>query len=961
LEVNNIYGKYSMVKNNKLAVVTLFAALVHSSGALAAQRINLTEQHGISAIVDSQQLLTQQGENQYTSTYSSENISGKQRVKYQQFFQGIPIFGESVVATANDQGQYSELSGHYIANISKDIKSTVPNVSVEVAKRSALGLNALSVDSQQVSQHSSKLYVWLTADEKAHLVWLISYMHDGVTPSKPHVIVDAHTGTVLDHWDGLNHVEATGPGGNLRTGRYQFGQGKRYPAFEVTESNGICQLDSASVVTYDMNHQTTGGRVHKFSCYENNSREVNGSYSALNDAHAFGQISFEMYEDWFNTAPISQKLKLRVHYGRAYEGAFWDGQQMTFGDGATAYHNMVALDVVAHEVSHGFTQQNSDLVYRNQSGGLNESFSDIAAAAAIYYAEGDYNWLIGDRIKKNSGARRYMNNPIQDGVSIDHVSQYRDGMDVHHSSGIYNKAFYLLATKDDWNIKKAFEVMVKANRLYWNANATFDSAGADVYRAAKDLGYCVDDIIDALSEVGINNVGGRTGQFCVIIEPPPIYAEFDYASDFLSVNFTNKTSLELGIVSNYWAFGDGRTSSMEHPTHTYAQSGSYNVSLTVINNAGETNSTAKVITVVNSSDSCDIALWDPLANYEIGVEVKHNDTIYQSTWWSHGADPEVFSNVWSKKTTCPSDPYDKIQAKFSYVNTGWLVNFTSESTSDKEIIDYDWDFGDNSDGSFFGKTAIRLYEQDGTYIVTLKVTDVDGNTSSSHQQVSVILGNPAPVADFTYIVENLTVNLVSSSTDNGEIETTQWQFGDGSMASGEIQSHTYSLAGEYLITIKVTDDQGTSTEKSMLIIVGQVDNNKAPVAKFAYALNLFQVKFTDLSTDDHGVVSYSWNFGDSNSSEEQHPNHNYGVAGSYQVQLTVNDEQGQSNTTSQTITLKNDDVCNVIAWNASTVYWGDDQASKNGNIYQAKWYTKNEDPIDNSGQWEVWKLMGNCN
>lgn len=228
----------------------------------------------------------------------------------QQYYQGIPIFGESAVVTQNDKGTYSDISGIYISGIAKDVLSIVLKVSAEEASHIAKNIDLEISDSVVVEQVESQLYIWLDAQEKSHLVWLISYMHYGEKPTSPHTIVDGLSGEVLDRWDSLTHAEATGPGGNLRTGRYEFGIGKRYPAFDVIEFGGTCQLDSANVVTYDTNHQTSGGQ---FSCYENTGREVNGSYSALNDAHAFGQISFNMYKDWFNAAPISQKLKLRVH------------------------------------------------------------------------------------------------------------------------------------------------------------------------------------------------------------------------------------------------------------------------------------------------------------------------------------------------------------------------------------------------------------------------------------------------------------------------------------------------------------------------------------------------------------------------------------------------------------------------------------------------------------------------
>ncbi|MEI8640348.1 hypothetical protein P4S68_01815 [Pseudoalteromonas sp. Hal099] len=102
--------------------------------------------------------------------------------------------------------------------------------------------------------------------------------------------------------------------------------------------------------------------------------KVNGAYSPLNDAHAFGTAVFDMYQQWYNTAPLTFQLLMRVHSGDNWENATWNGQAMTFGDGADRFYPLVSLDIVSHEVSHGFTSQNSNLIYAEQSGGINESF-----------------------------------------------------------------------------------------------------------------------------------------------------------------------------------------------------------------------------------------------------------------------------------------------------------------------------------------------------------------------------------------------------------------------------------------------------------------------------------------------------------------------------------------------------------------------------------------------------------
>ncbi|CAH6853822.1 Neutral metalloproteinase (modular protein) [Vibrio chagasii] len=183
---------------------------------------------------------------------------------------------------------------------------------------------------------------------------------------------------------------------------------------------------------------------------------------------------------------------------------------MTFGDGKNTFYPLVDINVSAHEVSHGFTEQNSGLVYRNMSGGINEAFSDIAGEAAEYYLRGNVDWIVGSDIFKSEGGLRYFDQPSKDGRSIDHASDYYDGLNVHLSSGVYNRAFYLLANKSGWDVRKGFEIFTVANQLYWTANSTFDAGACGVAKAAADLGYTVADVEEAFNSVGVNASCGPT-------------------------------------------------------------------------------------------------------------------------------------------------------------------------------------------------------------------------------------------------------------------------------------------------------------------------------------------------------------------------------------------------------------------------------------------------------------------
>lgn len=177
---------------------------------------------------------------------------------------------------------------------------------------------------------------------------------------------------------------------------------------------------------------------------------------------------------------------------------------MFFGDGVKMFYPLTSLGVGAHELSHGFTSDHSNLAYKNQSGGMNEAYSDMAAQAAEYYSVGKNTWHLGTEIVKGDGALRYMDEPTRDGHSIDNAKDYTDDLNVHYTSGVYNKAFYLLSTTDGWNTRKAFDVMVKANMDYWTSTSTYDQAACGVMKAASDLKYDTAAVAHAFSVVGVN-------------------------------------------------------------------------------------------------------------------------------------------------------------------------------------------------------------------------------------------------------------------------------------------------------------------------------------------------------------------------------------------------------------------------------------------------------------------------
>ena len=442
--------------------------------------------------------------------------TGQTYTRYQQMYKGVPVWGEQIITTADDMGVVNMMHGQSVIGIESDVTHVTPKVNSRaiLSQKKRSTMRSFGKRKAEFENEIAELVIYVGDDGRARLAHHVSYFADvegGGKPSRPVYIIDAETGKTLLQFDNLQTATVgTGPGGNTKIGQYEYGT--NYGHLDVTVNGNTYTMSNPNVRTINMNHTTTGSTVHSFTGPRNTVKSINGAYSPLNDAHYFGGVVFNMFRDWYNRAPLTFQLTMRVHYSTNYENAFWNGSSMTFGDGLTTFYPLTSLDVSAHEVAHGFTTQNSNLTYSNQSGGINEAFSDMAGEAAEFYMRGSNDWLIGADIKKASGALRYFEDPTRDGRSIGHASNFTTGMNVHYSSGVFNKAFYTLARKPGWTTRKAFDVFVRANDLVWTASTNFQQGAQGAYDSAAALGYSTQDVADAFAVVGIN-VGGTT--------PPP--------------------------------------------------------------------------------------------------------------------------------------------------------------------------------------------------------------------------------------------------------------------------------------------------------------------------------------------------------------------------------------------------------------------------------------------------------
>lgn len=236
-------------------------------------------------------------------------------------------------------------------------------------------------------------------------------------------------------------------------------------------------------------------------------------------------------------------------------------------------------------------------------------------------------------------------------------------------------------------------------------------------------------------------------------------AAFTSTTAALKVTLDGSTSTDSdGTVASYdWDFGDGTAhGSGATSEHTYAAGGTYQVVLTVTDNAGGTGTVTHPVTVVPAPNVVPVAAFTPSA-------------------------------------------------------VALTATLDSTSTdSDGTIVAYDWDFGDGSPHSSAANNS-HTYVAAGTYQVTLTVTDNNGGTDSVTHPVTVAAANVNPVAAFTSSVNFLQVSLNgSSSTDSdGTVASYDWDFGDGTAhGTGATLNHTYAAAGTYQVVLTVTDNSG---------------------------------------------------------------------------------------------------------------------------------------------------------
>lgn len=489
----------------------LFVALALATCALAstsaAQSASSDEQQAVVALPAGTSLNSALAERHLTAAdlklrKTTQDGGGRRHQRYRQMLNGLDVIGGDLVVHADAQGSIYAINGAARGNLptslgQHDIGPGAALTSVQADARFA----GMSVSTPRA--------VYLITPEGATFKTyeIVAEGMRAQTPVRDKVYVDVDSGTVV----GVHPQIHSG----LNRSVYSANNGTSLP--------GTLRRSEGQAATADL--------------------DVTAAYDGSGD-------TYNAYRNFWNRDSYDNAgavLKSSVHYSSNYCNAFWNGTQMVYGDGNAAQGCLPlarSVDVTAHELTHAVTENESGLIYSGESGGLNEAMSDIFGVFTQAWADGGRTgslavvadtWTIGEDVLPP--ALRWMNDPAQDGASLDFWTTGAGNVDVHYSSGIANLAFYLLSqggthprgkstvVVQGIGMGKAIRLFYALNVNYLTSSSNFRAAATASMTAATDLGFTVaerNSVADAWRAVGVVPLGGPPAGDIVLTNNVPV-------------------------------------------------------------------------------------------------------------------------------------------------------------------------------------------------------------------------------------------------------------------------------------------------------------------------------------------------------------------------------------------------------------------------------------------------------
>ncbi len=449
------------------------------------------------------------GENESIKLQKSwSDAYGFEHAKYQQYFNGHRVQGSSYSIHMKDSMIVS-VSGDRVA-----LENPVYDISLtsEQAYAAASGF----IGASQYAWQDPVRAEWMGLDRAP--AGEIVYVTDADGSSVPtykfdmyaldlgtrdYVYVNANTGGIEAVETRMKYADVAATGNSHYNGVVDF------VADEFAAGAFRLQQVTDGVITFD--NQT--GAVGDFS----NAIDITSSSTLFDSPTATSGVSahwgaenmLSMLQDWFGRDSYDDAgatLTSYVNVSNNLVNAFWNGSEMQYGEGdGVDFGPLVSLDVVGHEIAHGVTEFSADLVYRNEPGALNESFSDIFGEILEFYTTGTNDWLIGDELHfAGDGIRNFLD-PNSDNQPDTYLGDLwwtspGDNGGVHFNSGVQNKWFHILSegevgtndNGDDYDvtgigIEDAAQIAYRALNTYLSVNSQYQDARAAGVQAAEDI------------------------------------------------------------------------------------------------------------------------------------------------------------------------------------------------------------------------------------------------------------------------------------------------------------------------------------------------------------------------------------------------------------------------------------------------------------------------------------------
>jgi bacillolysin len=390
-----------------------------------------------------------------TKVRSWQDGDGNTLTRYQQKVGNATVIGGQITVITDTTGVQTAVVGAYLPGLRG--RNAVKLTAADARARAEADLAARSLKGDAAARATQlRTDTTLRFDPRTdRYVYVVDTIARGERPVR---WVDASSGAIVKSVDALTEGTGEGVKGDTKT------------VDSTQRDDGTWVMISADErkQTYDFQNTRTGvvRAVDDNDVWDAKAPLfVSPDQRPLVDAHYYADVVDDFYRDTFTRNSIDNAgmtLYSLAHYGTNYCNAFWNGLYMTYGDGngTTCLPLSGGLDVISHELTHGVTEYTSGLIYENESGALNEAFSDMMGNTAEFYAEDtgrdpsvEPDWRIGEDVIVTSQGFRNMGNPGEFDDPDHYSLRYTGDLDnggVHSNSGIANHA-YFLAVKGGYN------------------------------------------------------------------------------------------------------------------------------------------------------------------------------------------------------------------------------------------------------------------------------------------------------------------------------------------------------------------------------------------------------------------------------------------------------------------------------------------------------------------------------